>query len=179
MSSIREILLLLILSTILNANSYQKIILDYSRDRDSIKSRLNNAKELSKGYNLKYNIEDFGNYFAITISSTDGTSIPESLYLTLTPHFPDMFIINQTNNQNRPQGQQTTLLAESIKKIEEVKKSDIVEYTRDIHRWLDKWYILIILTLLGFYFYYRKLIKISDIQTMQSDFSKDQDRMSL
>jgi hypothetical protein len=179
MSSLKKILIFLILGVSLYASPYYKIILEYDKDQESLKSSLSMAKELSKGYNIEYHIEQFGLYRAITISPIGTIEMVESLYLLFRPHFPDIFMVTYQNNQKVERAKETTLMIESIKKIDRVKRSDILEYLKGLQQWLDKWYILIIIALLGLYFYYRRVIKISDIQDMQSEFSKEQDKINL
>ncbi len=179
MSTLKVVVVFLLLGLSLYASSYQKIILENSRDREYLEDRLSTAKELSKGYNIEYHIEKFGNYLAITISPIKSSKMVESLYLLFTPHFPNIFVVTQHKTIDKESSKQTTLMMESIEKIERINESDILEYIKNIQRWLDKWYILIIIALLGLYFYYRRVIKISDIQNMQNEFSKEQDRINL
>ncbi len=182
MSILNKIILLFLLGSFILADAStdkQKMILEYSKNREYIVSKLTQAKYLSQDYNLSYTIEEFGEYFAITISPIETLRLQEALYILFRVDFPSLFYVHISTNNLQIQKstpQQTTLLLESLEKVDEGK---IINHLKSFHLWIEKWYILLLLFILGLYFYYKKVKKIAEIQKMQNSFEKSQEQIDL
>jgi len=176
-----KIILLVILSsyTLLEASvNQQKIILEYSKNPEYITTKLQEAQSLSKEYNLSYRVEQFSDYFTITIAPIETVELQESLYMLFQPRFPRLFVVNISSNRKESKiesAKKTTLLLESLENVDE---KEVIESLRKVHSWIEKWYILLILFILGLYFFYRKYKEISEIQNIQEQFAHNQDRMN-
>ncbi len=182
MNLVNKIIILCILGsfTLLEAFSQsQKMILESSKNKEQILIKLSQAKKLSQEYNLSYTLEKFGDYFVISISPIETIRLQEALFVLFRADFPTLFYVNESENSVQIKNidpKQTTLLLESLEKVD---KGEIIQYLKNLHLWIEKWYILLILFILGLYFYYRKVKELSEIRIMQNSFERKQDQVNL
>jgi hypothetical protein len=176
----------------------QEIILSIDKNKTKVLKNLvkikdifsNNieAKFLYEKHKIKSKIVKYGTYNTITISPIETIAVKKTIVLLLEPYFDDIFIINndvsslekseEKNIDTYIQREmiQTTLMQESLEKI---NKDKVKEYTIKTHMWLDKWHALIVMTLLGIFFYYRRLRKLSEIKMMQDQLTEEQNRVEI
>ena len=176
----------------------QEIILSIDKNKTKVLKNLvkiedifsNNieAKFLYEKHKIKSKIVKYGTYNTITISPIETIEVKKTIVLLLEPYFDDIFIINndltsleKSEEKNidtyiQRETIQTTLMQESLEKI---NKDKVKEYTIKTHMWLDKWHALIVMTLLGIFFYYRRLRKLSEIKMMQDQLTEEQNRVEI
>ena len=115
----------------------------------------------------------------ISISPIETIRLQEALFVLFRADFPTLFYVNESENSVQIKNidpKQTTLLLESLEKVD---KGEIIQYLKNLHLWIEKWYILLILFILGLYFYYRKVKELSEIRIMQNSFERKQDQVNL
>lgn len=146
------------------------------------------AKYLKEKYNIKSQLVTYDIYYTITISPIKTVVSKKSFILLLKPYFDDIFVINnnlddsnqikEKNNdsQSYREVKQTTLAEESLAKIDEQK---IHHYLTQAYKWLDKWHALVVITLLGIFFYYRRVRQFTEIKSMQEELTEEQHRVEI
>ena len=146
------------------------------------------AKYLKEKYNIKSQLVTYDIYYTITISPIKTVVSKKSFILLLKPYFDDIFVINNNLDDSKQikeknndrvsyrEVKQTTLAEESLAKIDEQK---IHHYLTQAYKWLDKWHALVVITLLGIFFYYRRVRQITEIKSMQEELTEEQHRVEI
>lgn len=143
------------------------------------------AQELESRCNLNFILVSYGEYRAIELSPIKTLKCRQSIILLLKPYFPDLFVVNnKENNDDRAiqklyqpvivdsHPKQTTVSIELIKTIED---ENTVNHIINIQSWLDKWHALIVILLLGGFFSYRRSNQLKKMKEQQKVLSDEQD----
>ncbi len=139
------------------------------------------AQELQAKCDFDFNLVSYGEYGTIELSPIKTLKDRQSIILLLKPHFPDLFVINNNaDRQNKkihkvhidPHPKQITV---DIELLEKLKYENKVDHALDIQNWLNKWYALIVILLLGGFFSYRRSNQLKRMNEQQKILSREQD----
>jgi len=159
--------LFLMIFILLSQLQADRVLFGATKDSDKLDSNIQKLekslmenrelRELQERYSFKYSKKRVGDYSAIVIEDVENIVFKESLVVLLKPIFKDIFTVS------------------SNKKYREEEDKSLLDNIIKSTRLINKWHIIILLTILGFIFLYRRFRKLKEIKSMQSHFKESQD----
>jgi len=171
--------------------SPQYMILGADKNRDKVIKRLSIVQDifdrdnnLQNRYNLHSELISLGDYYAIKISPINRYKTKEYLTILLKPRFPNLFTVDIYQYDKIKNEKYYVIAPENSDNLsnillDSIDKDHIKKYAEETHYWIERWHALIVLLLLGGFFYYRGRYQIASIKLQQQDLSKEQDAIEV
>jgi hypothetical protein len=128
-------------------------------------SKNTELKELQNQYDFEYSKEKFGDFFAISINDIDNIDLKNKIFFILKPIFKDIFVLASKDIHYQEDS--------TVTKDDDTLDNFLLKYIILI----DKWHIMVIISILSLIFLYKRFIKLKEIKGMQKNFKDSQDVM--
>lgn len=140
------------------------------------------AQALQNRNNFSFDIVSYGDYQAIEFSPIVNLHMQQALVFFLKPYFLDLFVVKREHPQREGMkiyqplvvdyhSKQTTAALEIMERLE---NKDMIDELLNIQNRLKKWHVLIVILLLGIFFYYRRFNQIKKMKEQQKELSAEQ-----